>query len=106
MDSSRSSRGSRSRSLRRFLVSVLVQKIGTALAFVVLFYLARDYFGEHWLQYVGLWFVMSALTEVGEAIGPDYSAKEAVAGVISEAIYLPSQAGSRHSCLRDSPPQE
>lgn len=80
----------------RFLVSVLVQKVGTAIAFVVLFDLARDYFGEHWVQYGGIW-LMFAITEVGQTIGPDYSVKEAaaviaavIAGVISEAIYFAS----------------
>jgi hypothetical protein len=32
---------------------------------------------------------MYAIVEVGQAIGPGYSAAEAVAGVISEAIYFP-----------------
>jgi hypothetical protein len=30
--------------------------------------------------------------EVGQAIGPGYSWKEAIAGVISEAIYVPLSA--------------
>lgn len=77
---------------RRFLVSVMVQKVGTAITFVALFSLARDYFGEHWLQYGGLWLLMFAITEVGQVIGPGYSGKETIAGVISEAIYFPASA--------------
>jgi hypothetical protein len=35
---------------------------------------------------------MHAIVEIGQAIGPDYSNKEAVAGIISEIIYFPVSA--------------
>ncbi len=75
-----------------FLLSVLVSKLGTAIAFVVIFYLARNIFGNNWFLYALLWWVMFAVGEIGQAIGPNYSWKEAVAGIISEAIYFPAAA--------------
>ncbi len=42
---------------------------------------------------------MFVLDEVGQAIGPKYSAKEAVAGVVSETIYLPLSAYLTHWLL-------
>lgn len=73
----------------RFFMSVLVQKVGTALGFVLLFYVARDYFTDKWLAYSLLWFFMFAIQEVGQALGPHYSKKEAAAGIVSEFIYFP-----------------
>ena len=35
---------------------------------------------------------MFAIVEIGQAIGPNYSKKEAVAGIISEFIYFPVSA--------------
>lgn len=75
-----------------FLLSVLISKIGTAIAFVLIFYFARNVFGNNWLLYAFIWWVMLVIGEVGQAIGPNYSWKEAVAGMISETIYLPLSA--------------
>lgn len=75
-----------------FLISVLISKIGTAIAFVLIFYFARNSFSGHWLLYAFIWWLMFAIGEVGQTIGPNYSWKEAVAGVISETIYLPISA--------------
>lgn len=75
-----------------FLLGVLVSKAGTSLAFVLLFYLARNDLDGHWLLYAAIWFGMYALGEVGQAIGPDYSWPEALAGIVSEAIYFPAAA--------------
>ncbi len=75
-----------------FLFSVMVSKIGTAIAFVLIFYFARDTFSHQWLLYAGIWWILFALGEVGQTIGPNYSWKEAVAGLISETIYLPLSA--------------
>jgi hypothetical protein len=75
-----------------FLLSVLVSKIGTSIAFVLIFYIARNSLSEHWLLYAFIWWIMFVIGEVGQAIGPDYSWKYAVAGVISETIYLPISA--------------
>lgn len=76
----------------RFLVSVLVSKIGTAIAFVLIFYFARSSLSGQWLLYAFLWWLMFVIGEIGQAIGPNYSWKEAIAGVISESIYLPLSA--------------
>jgi hypothetical protein len=72
-----------------FLAGVAVSKIGTASAFVGIWIMAGDALAGQWLMYVFLWWVMFVLGEVGQAIGPDYSWSEAVAGVVSETIYLP-----------------
>jgi hypothetical protein len=72
-----------------FLAGVAVSKIGTASAFVGIWIMAGDALAGQWLMYVFLWWVMFVLGEVGQAIGPDYSWPEAVAGVVSETIYLP-----------------
>lgn len=75
-----------------FFVSVLIQKIGTSIGFVWLFYLAKDFFGENWLLYAIVWAIMFAIVEVGQAIAPGSSKKEAVAGIISEVVYFPLAA--------------
>jgi hypothetical protein len=72
-----------------FLVSTAVSKLGTAIAFVGLFYIGRDVLGGQWVVYSGLWWLMFVIGEAGQAIGPDYSVQEAVAGAISETIYFP-----------------
>lgn len=76
----------------KFFIGVIIQKVGTTIGFVALFYLGREYFLDHWLLYSFVWFVMFAMTEVGQAFMPGYSKKEAVAGIISEAIYFPLSA--------------
>ena len=75
-----------------FLLSVFISKIGTSIAFVLIFYFARNSFSGHWFLYAFLWWLMFIIGEVGQAIGPNYSWKEAIAGVISETIYLPFSA--------------
>lgn len=75
-----------------FLLSVFVSKIGTATAFVLIFYFARSSLSGHWFLYAFIWWLMFAVGEIGQAIVPTYSWKEAIAGVISEAIYFPSSA--------------
>jgi hypothetical protein len=72
-----------------FLAGVALSKLGTALAFVGIWALGREVLGPNWMLYVALWWVMFVLGEVGQAIGPDYSWSEAIAGVVSETIYLP-----------------
>jgi hypothetical protein len=76
----------------RFLTGVFVSKIGTALAFVLLFYFARASLGGQWLLYAFLWWLMFFFNEIGQAIGPGYSVTEAIAGLVSETIYLPLSA--------------
>ncbi len=77
---------------KQFLVSVFVSKIGTALAFVLIFHFARSALAGQWLLYAFAWWLMFVIGEIGQAIGPNYGWKEAVAGVISESIYLPLSA--------------
>jgi hypothetical protein len=72
-----------------FLAGVAVSKLGTAIAFVGIWLMAREALGPQWLIYVALWWVMFTLGEIGQAIGPDYSWSEAIAGFVSETIYLP-----------------
>lgn len=79
-------------STARFLASVFVSKAGTAIAFVLIFYIARGSLSERWLVYALLWWVMFVVGEIGQAIGPDYTWKEAIAGMISETIYVPLAA--------------
>jgi hypothetical protein len=76
----------------RFLISVLVSKIGTALAFVLIFHFARSALNGQWLVYAFLWWLMFVIGEIGQAIGPNYSWKEAIAGILSETVYLPLSA--------------
>lgn len=75
-----------------FMASVMIQKIGTAFGFVALFTIGSEYFGDSWLIYGLIWAVMFTIVEVGQSIGPDYSKKEAVAGIISEFSYFPLSA--------------
>lgn len=75
-----------------FLLSVLVTKLGTAIAFVLIFYFARNALSSYWFLYAFIWWIMFVIGEVGQTIGPNYSWKEAVAGIISETIYLPFSA--------------
>lgn len=76
----------------QFLAGVFVSKIGTALAFVLIFYVARSSLSGQWLLYALIWWLMFVFSEIGQTFGPGYSWREAVAGVISETIYLPLSA--------------
>lgn len=77
---------------KRFLAGVFVSKAGTALAFVLVFHFAREAFTGHWLLYALLWWTMFVIGEIGQAIGQDGGWKEAIAGILSETIYLPLAA--------------
>jgi hypothetical protein len=72
-----------------FLTGVAVSKFGTALAFVGIWLLARDELSAQLWAYVALWWLMFVLSEVGQAIGPEYSWTEALGGIVSETLYLP-----------------
>jgi Na+/H+ antiporter NhaD/arsenite permease-like protein len=76
----------------QFLTSILVSKIGVAIAFVLIFYFTRNAFDGRWFLYAFIWWLMLAIGEVGQAIGPDYTWKEAIAGILSETIYFPLSA--------------
>lgn len=75
-----------------FLASVFVSKLGTALAFVLIFFVARGSLSGQWFVYALLWWIMFSVGEIGQAIGPDYTWIEAIAGMVSETIYLPLAA--------------
>lgn len=75
-----------------FLLSVLVVKLGLAVGFVLLFSLARRTWTPRWALYALVWWSTFAITEVGQAIGPNYSWLEAGTGVIAEAVYCPLAA--------------
>ena len=79
-------------SLWQFLLGVFVTKLGTAIGFVLIFHAARGAFTGKWLLYALLWWLMFAVGEIGQAIVPGYTWTEAVAGVISEAVYFPTAA--------------
>jgi hypothetical protein len=66
-----------------FMLSVLIIKVGSAAAFVLILYLARETLGGHWL-----------------AIGPSYSWTEAIAGILSETVYCPLAALAADRILR------
>jgi hypothetical protein len=76
----------------QFLVSVFVSKVGVAIAFVLIFHFGRSALGGQWVPYAFFWWLMFVIGEIGQAIGPDYTWKEAVAGIISETIYFPVSA--------------
>jgi hypothetical protein len=78
--------------VRAFLLSVLVQKVGHAVAFVGIFYAARESLSGQWLLYAFLWWLLFVIGEIGFAIGPKYTRAEAAAGIIAETIYLPLAA--------------
>lgn len=73
----------------KFFVSVLLQKIGNTVAFVWLFNMIPN---PNWMLYAAAWFVMFSIIEVGQSMLSSYSKKEAIAGIISEAIYFPLAA--------------
>jgi hypothetical protein len=75
-----------------FLGGVLVTKLGTAIAFVVLFAMTRSVWSGQWLLYGLIWLLMFALSEVGEAIAGRTTVKEAVLGIVSECVYAPASA--------------
>ena len=79
-------------SLAVFMASVVLEKIGHTIAFVGLFYLGRGTFRDRWLWYAAAWWSMFVLAEAALAIRSDYSWPEAIAGMISEAIYFPLAA--------------
>lgn len=77
-----------------FLVGVLIQKVGTSLGFVWLFYLGINYFAANWLLYAAVWIIMFAIVEIGQVLVSDSSKNEAIAGIISESVYFPLAAAA------------
>ncbi len=77
---------------RRFLLGVLIIKLGTAAAFVLVLFLGSPVFSLGWLTYALTWFVMFAASEIGDAVTTRSSWSEALLGVLSEAVYTPLAA--------------
>ena len=70
-----------------FLAGTAVSKLGTALAFVLVYHLARDALAPQLVAYVALWWLMFVVGEVGQAITPEYSWQEAIAGIAVVKTY-------------------
>ena len=76
----------------RFLLGVLVTKVGTAFGFVTLFAVSRAIWSRRWILYAMLWFVMFVFGEFGEVVSGRWTMLDAVLGVASEAVYFPVSA--------------
>lgn len=74
----------------RFLLSVLLEKAGVALAFTVIYAFAQSFFSERWWLYAIAWWILFACGEIAQVMRSGYSVKEATVGIVSEAIYLPA----------------
>jgi len=84
---------------RTFLFGVLVTKLGTAIAFVLVLQLSGATWAGRWLLYGAIWFAMFAASEVGDAISGRSSWREAILGIVSEAVYAPAAAFAAHEIL-------
>ena len=84
---------------RTFLLGILVTKLGTAVAFVLILALSGAMWSERWLLYGVIWLAMFAASELGDAISGRSSWPEAVLGIVSEAIYAPAAAFAAHQTL-------
>ncbi len=49
----------------QFLTSVFVSKVGTAIAFVLIFYFASSSLSGQWLLYASIWWLMFIIGEIG-----------------------------------------
>lgn len=76
----------------QFLLSVLVSKTGIAVAFVAIYSFAQIGLNRRRLLYASIWWLSFAIGELGQTIGPGYTWREAVVGIISEGIYFPLAA--------------
>lgn len=83
----------------KFFVGVTIQKLATVFGFIALFIMAKETFDDNWLAYGFTWFIMFAVTEIGQVYLSNYSKKEALAGIISEAMYFPLATFMVHSIL-------
>lgn len=88
----------------QFMISVLLVKVGMALGFVLLFVLARGFWVGSWLTYAFIWWVMYSIVEIGQAVAPNYSALDAGAGIVAEAVYFPLSAFITARLLREKGP--
>ena len=83
----------------RFMLSVVVMKIGIAVGFVLLYrHSVSAWKGRLW-RYATIWWIMYCVVEIGQAVGPGYGPAEAVAGILAEAVYFPASAWSTSRIL-------
>jgi hypothetical protein len=75
-----------------FFISVLIQKVGTGIGFVWLYYLGIEVYIDNWFIYSLIWLLMYFVIELGQSMITNYTKKEALAGIISELIYFPLSA--------------
>lgn len=80
----------------RFFASVVIQKIGTSIGFVLLLGLQNS---DNWLIYGVLWTLMFAIVEIGQSLSDIYTKNDAIAGILSELIYFPLAAYAVHLLL-------
>lgn len=73
----------------RFLVSVFISKIGTAIAITLLFAYAKAVYAPVWWLYALIWWGLFVFGEIGYWLEGRYTGKEAVAGILSETVYIP-----------------
>ena len=76
----------------QLFASVLVVKLGMAIAFVAFYYVARQVWSTRWMLYAVIWWATFAIIEIGQAIAPNYSWMDAIGGIVAEAIYFPLAA--------------
>jgi hypothetical protein len=74
---------------RSFFTGVFIQKLGTSMGFVLLYFLGSSQIDRSWLIYSLVWFLMFVLSEVGQVHLSRYSKREMLAGILSELIYFP-----------------
>jgi hypothetical protein len=79
-------------SAQQFMLSVLVEKLGVATTFALVFLMADRVAGPNWIYYGLLWWYMFALAEIATAMRNQSTWKEAIAGIVSELIYFPVSA--------------
>lgn len=82
-----------------FLLGILVTKIGTALAFVLLVPVGAPILPGGWLAYGAIWFAMFAASEAGDAISGRSAWPEAIVGIAAEAVYAPASAAAAFAIL-------
>lgn len=84
---------------QRFLLGVLITKLGTAVAFVLILQLAWAQSGYGWLAYALMWFAMFAASEIGDAVSGRGTWPESLLGIAAEAVYAPAAAWAGYAIL-------
>ena len=89
-----------SASPRSFLTGVLISKMGTAVAFVLLFHVGAAAWDGRWLLYAAVWLMMFVSIELGDYVASRSTGTEAILGILSEIVYTPLSAFAVHALLR------